>query len=195
MWYMSLIELSLLAIGLSMDVFSVCISNSLNYKNITIRKVFVIALVFSVFHGMMPIIWYFLWSLFMSFISAIDHRVAFGLLVYVGWEMIFDYFKQKKEKSEKQQSWDSLTIKTVLIQAFAISIDAVVVWLSFSAMDDINIWYSAMIIAVFCMIFSLWWFFVWKKLGLLFKDYAQLLGWVILVWIWMKILLEHLFMI
>ena len=44
---MSLIELSLLAIGLSMDVFSVCISNSLNYKNITIRKVFVIALVFS----------------------------------------------------------------------------------------------------------------------------------------------------
>ena len=108
------------------------------------------------------------------------------------WSLII---VSKKKKSEKQQSWDSLNIKTVLIQAFAISIDAVVVWLSFSAMDDINIWYSAMIIAVFCMIFSLWWFFVWKKLGLLFKDYAQLLGWVILVWIWMKILLEHLFMI
>ena len=174
-----------------MDVFSVSISNSLTYKDITKRKILIVAIVFATFHGIMPIVGYFLWSLFMSLISSIDHWVAFALLAYVGWEMIVDFIKTRKNKSINQAE-NILDSKTIFIQWLAVSIDAIAVWLSFSTLDDINIRFASWVIAVFCILFSLWWFLIWKKIWLIFKDYAQLIWWLILIWIGIKILLEHL---
>ena len=136
---MSIVEILLLAVWLSMDVFAVCMSNGLVYRGLTFMKKLIMVITFWIFHFWMPIIWYFAWGTFMHLISKYDHWVVLWLLLFVWWEMVVDFVKSykqyKKDKWNRELSDKDFTIKTLILQWFAVSVDAIAVGLSFSALN------------------------------------------------------------
>ena len=84
---MSFVELLLIAIGLSMDAFSVSICKGLTTKKFSWRMALVCGLWFGFFQALMPIIGYFLGAQFQEMIEAYDHWIAFGLLFLIGANM------------------------------------------------------------------------------------------------------------
>ena len=87
---MLLIEVLVLAVGLSMDAFALSVTNGLCNRNIGIKGAIKIGLFFGLAQGLMPLIGYFLGSLFEDFVKSVDHWIAFLLLSFIGGKMIVD---------------------------------------------------------------------------------------------------------
>lgn len=85
---MTVLEILLIAIGLAMDAFAVSICKGLSMKKMSWKKALVVGTYFGVFQGLMPVIGYFLGSTFESLVAKIDHWIAFGLLVFIGANML-----------------------------------------------------------------------------------------------------------
>ena len=85
---MTQMELILLAVGLSLDAFSVAICKGLGMAKVNWLTAFEIALAFGIFQGGMPLIGWALGSQFLWLIEPIDHWIAFILLAFIGGSMI-----------------------------------------------------------------------------------------------------------
>ena len=85
---MSILEILLLGIGLSMDAFAVSICKGLSTKRLQTRHYLIIGAWFGGFQALMPTIGFFLGSTFEQYITAFDHWVAFVLLSAIGAGMI-----------------------------------------------------------------------------------------------------------
>ncbi len=181
---MDIFTLVLLAVGLSMDAFAVSITNGITIIKYSQKQMWITAITFGLFQGIMPVIGYFLGWNFLNEIQEIDHWIALILLGYIGIKMIKDSF-EKEEESEQLFSF-----KLLVIQAIATSIDALAVGLSFS-LFQLNIFYSAQLITVVTFIFSWIGIHMGRKIGQLVKTKALLIGGVILITIGLKIFLEH----
>ncbi len=182
---MSLIELFVLAVGLSMDAFAVAMCKGLALKKATPGAMLKAGAYFGGFQAGMPLIGFFLGSAFSEQIVAIDHWIAFLLLGYIGFNMI------RESMGEDDECDDDMGIRTMTVMAVATSIDALAVGVTLAFLK-VNIWASVAFIGV--MTFSLSAFGVWlgNKLGSSNKINAELMGGIILILIGTKILLEHL---
>lgn len=87
---MSVVELALVAVGLSMDAFAVAICKGLGMARLNLRQAALIAVFFGGFQALMPIAGYVLGAQFAGLIEPIDHWVAFALLVFIGGKMLVD---------------------------------------------------------------------------------------------------------
>ena len=184
---MSFIELLLIAIGLSMDAFSVSICKGLTTKRFSWRMALICGLWFGFFQALMPIIGYFLGSQFQHLIESIDHWIAFGLLVLIGANMIREALSNKEEDANSS----ALDFKTMLLLAIATSIDALAVGVSFACIQ-VKIWSSVLIIGLTTFVFSILGVKVGNVFGSKFEKSAGIVGGTILIIIGLKILLEHL---
>ena len=81
---MGLLELFILAVGLSMDAFAVSVCKGLAMRRITFGKTLVVGLWFGGFQALMPAAGYFLGVQFREKITAVDHWIAFILLGLIG---------------------------------------------------------------------------------------------------------------
>ena len=180
---MSIAELFLLAVGLSMDAFAVSICKGLSLRNIKVKHMLIAGAWFGGFQALMPLIGYFLGSFFAEMIEKYDHWVAFVLLAIIGGNMIKESFC----KDEKVDS--SMDVKSMLLLAIATSIDALAVGVTFAFLQ-VQIVPAVSFIGVITFIFSA----VGVKIGSLFgtkyKSKAELFGGIVLVLIGIKILLE-----
>ena len=172
-----MLNLLMIAIGLSMDAFAVSTTNGMcvsrQYKRQSFfTRALVWSAMFGLFQGLMPMLGYFLGKTFASFISSIDHWIAFILLGFIGGKMIWEAVHPEKEECEV-----NLPFSTILTQAIATSIDALAVGVSF--------------IALTTLLCSLVGAYLGKAFGSLLKSKAEVFGGVILVLIGLKILLEH----
>lgn len=181
---MSLLEIFLIGVGLSMDAFAVSICKGLSYREMSWKKALVPGVYFGVFQALMPIIGYFLGSGFKNAIESYDHWVAFVLLLIIGMGMIRESREEAKEDS-------SLTFKSMVPLAIATSIDALAVGVSFGLMS-VNIWLAAGLIGITTLVISTFGFKVGNMFGARYKSGAEVLGGIILILIGLKILLEHL---
>ena len=189
-------ELMLLAVGVSMDAFAVSICKGLAMKKATLKAGLTCGVWFGGFQAMMPLIGFFLGTLFAEAIEAVDHWVAFVLLGLIGFNML----KEALEKSECECCADAdadLSPKTMFIMAVATSIDALAVGISL-AMAGLSIWgmdgiFVAVILIGLCTCaFSTAGVKIGNVFGGRFGKKAQIAGGVILVLLGLKILLEHL---
>ena len=185
---MNLIELLLIAVGLSMDAFSVSICKGLTTKRFSWRMALVCGLWFGFFQALMPTIGYFLGAQFQEFIEAYDHWVAFGLLFLIGANMIREAVWGKKEEGEDNSSLD---FKTMFFLAIATSIDALAVGVSFACIQ-VKLWSSVVIIGITTFLFSVLGVKIGHVFGSKYEKSAGILGGIILILIGLKILLEHL---
>ncbi|MBE5776165.1 MAG: manganese efflux pump [Clostridiales bacterium] len=185
---MGILELAVLAVGLSMDAFAVSICKGLALKKIRVRHMAVVGAWFGGFQALMPLIGYFLGSMFADSIRAFDHWVAFGLLALIGGNMI----REALSGEEACEDCDNaLGFKTMLVMAIATSIDALAVGISL-AMVSANIWVSVVFIGVVTFLLSGLGVKLGSVFGAKYKSKAELAGGVILILLGLKILLEHL---
>ena len=183
---MSLFEIILIGIGLSMDAFAVSVCKGLSMKRLSIKKSLIIAAYFGLFQALMPVIGYFVGKTLSSYVEAVDHWIAFALLALIGANMIRESFSKEENKSN-----DSVNFKTMLLLAIATSIDALAVGVTFSFLK-VNLLLSVIIIGVITFILSLLGVKIGNKFGDKFDSKAELTGGIILILIGLKILLEHL---
>ena len=187
-------ELALLAVGVSMDAFAVSICKGLAMKRATLGGMATVGGWFGGFQALMPLIGFFLGTLFAAAIEAVDHWVAFGLLGVIGFGML-------KEALEKQDECccccadehnADLGAKTMFVMAVATSIDALAVGISLAMAGGVNIWLSVLLIGLTTFSFSAAGVKIGSLFGAAFEKKAQRAGGVILMALGVKILLEHL---
>ena len=191
---MGIAELILLSVGLAMDAFAVSICKGLNMTKINYKHAGIIALFFGVFQAVMPLIGFGLGTRFAKYIESVDHWVAFGLLVFIGGQMILEAVKGEEEE-DADEGGDKLDIKQLFILAIATSIDALAVGITFALLDGVSIWFSVAIIGAITFIISFLGVIIGNRFGNKYEKKAELAGGIILVLIGLKILLEHLGMI
>lgn len=184
---MSILEILLLGIGLSMDAFAVSICKGLSAKRLQTRHYLIIGAWFGGFQALMPTIGFFLGSTFEQYITAFDHWVAFVLLSTIGAGMI----KESLSKEESNGN-DSFSFKTMLLLALATSIDALAVGITFALLPDVNVPLAVCLIGITTFVCSAAGLKVGNLFGLKYKAKAELAGGIILILIGLKILLEHL---
>ncbi len=183
---MTLTEIILISIGLAMDAFAVSICKGLSIKKINWKVICIVGLYFGIFQAGMPIIGYFLGKGFESFVTKIDHWIAFILLSFIGINMIKEAFSK-----DENINGDDLSFKTMIILAIATSIDALAVGITF-AFFDVNIIFSISMIGIITFILSAIGVILGNKFGNKYEKKSQLLGGLILIIIGIKILIEHL---
>ena len=140
---MSIIELLLIGIGLSMDAFAVSVCKGLGMTKLNKKNAFLIALFFGGFQALMPWLGWFIGSRFQKYIEQFDHWIAFGLLVFIGGQMIYESLK---EKEEVEKEGDQLDIGQLFLMAIATSIDALAIGVTFALLPGVNIWTSIALI-------------------------------------------------
>ncbi len=183
---MNLFSLFLIALGLSMDAFAVAICKGLAMQKITIKKALIVGIWFGGFQGLMPAVGYLLGTQFESYITNIDHWIAFVLLFIIGGNMI----KEALSKDEEPAS-ESLAFKEMLVLALATSIDALAVGVTFAFLK-VQIVPAVLFIGCITFVLSSIGVKIGNIFGSRYKSKAELAGGIILILMGGKILLEHL---
>ena len=185
---MNLLELFILAVGLSMDAFAVAVSKGLSMKKMSFKNAIIIGLYFGIFQAGMPLIGYFLGTQFEDKITAFDHWIAFGLLAFLGIRMIKEALSKDEEEEEGETS---LSFKTMSVLAIATSIDALAVGVTFAFLQ-VDILPAVSFIGVVTFALSVLGVKIGNVFGAKYKSKAELAGGIILIGIGLKILLSHL---
>lgn len=181
---MTLLEIFILAVGLSMDAFSVSISKGLASRQFIWRKALSCGFWFGFFQALMPLIGYFLTSTFSQFIEKYASWVAFGLLFAIGCNMIREAIWGNEEKTN-----DSTDFLVMLTLAIATSIDAMVSGVSFACLE-INIWITVLMIGVTTFLFSVAGYKIGSIFGSRYQKPACIAGGLILIAIGIKVLIN-----
>lgn len=182
---MSLLELFLIAVGLSMDAFAVAVCKGLAMRRTGFKAMALVGLWFGGFQALMPVIGYLVGVQFKEAITAVDHWIAFGLLAVIGGNMIREALSGGEESEDA-----SLAPKAMVLLALATSIDALAVGVGFAFLD-VNITAAAGFIGAVTFLLSAAGVKVGSVFGAKYKSRAELTGGIILVLMGVKILLEH----
>lgn len=183
---MSLPELFLIAVGLSMDAFAVSVCKGLSMQKMNGKNAVIIGLYFGGFQAFMPFLGYMLGSRFQNVITAYDHWIAFILLAVIGGNMIKEALSKEEEKLDP-----SVAFPDMLVLAVATSIDALAVGVTFAFLK-VRIAAAVSFIGVTTFILSIVGVKVGTIFGMKYKSKAELAGGLILVFMGLKILIEHL---
>ena len=183
---MGLIELFLIAVGLSMDAFAVSVCKGLAMPKCTFKKAAIVGLWCGGFQALMPAIGYILGAQFQEAIASIDHWIAFVLLALIGGNMIHEALDNDEEEADA-----SLDVKTMFLLAVATSIDALAIGITFAFLK-VNIIPAVCFIGIVTFIISFAGVKIGNVFGARYKNKAEIVGGVILILLGLKILLEHL---
>lgn len=184
---MGILELLILAIGLSMDAFAVSVCKGLAMKKLEFKNMAIVGLWFGGFQALMPTIGYFLGVQFKNQITAIDHWIAFVLLGIIGVNMI----KEACSKDDEEEVKANLDVKTMFMLAIATSIDALAVGITFAFLS-VNLVHAVTFIGITTFILSAVGVGIGNIFGTKYKAKAEIAGGIILILLGIKILLEHL---
>ncbi len=183
---MGLLELFILAVGLSMDAFAVSVCKGLAMPKISLKKAAIVGAWFGGFQALMPSLGYLLGYQFRDKITAIDHWIAFVLLAVIGAGMIKEACSKEEENEDER-----LDVRTMFLLAVATSIDALAVGITFAFLE-VHLVAAVSFIGVTTFIISALGVKIGNVFGTRYKSKAELAGGVILILLGTKILLEHL---
>ena len=194
---MSLIELFLIAVGLSMDAFAVAVCKGLAMPKMSWKGAAIVGLYFGGFQALMPFLGYLLGAGFKDAISAYDHWVAFGLLAIVGGKMIKEGLSAEGESVNCN---DLLSLRNTLLLGVALSIDALITGFSlgmvkirlFDGPPLGNTLLAALLIGLSAFLISAAGLKIGKRVSSRLGPKAEIFGGLILIGIGVKILIEHL---
>lgn len=179
-------ELMLLAVGLSMDAFAVAICKGLAMDKVTLQRAAVVGLWFGGFQGLMPLLGWLLGSRFAAYITAVDHWIAFALLVLLGINMI-----REARCPDEEDTNASLAFRVMLPMAVATSIDALAVGVTFAFLR-VAILPAVLFIGCTTLALSAAGVKAGSVFGARYRARAELFGGLVLILMGVKILLEHL---
>ncbi|MCM1259152.1 MAG: manganese efflux pump MntP family protein [Roseburia sp.] len=179
---MGLAELFVLAVGLSMDAFAVSICKGLSLGKIKLKHMCIAGVWFGGFQALMPLAGYFLGSFFADMITKYAHWIAFGLLLFLGGNMIKEAFCEEEEVDA------SMDGKSMFLLAVATSIDALAVGVTFAFLK-VSIIPAVSFIGLVTFVCSAAGVKIGSIFGSKYQAKAQICGGVILILIGVKIVL------
>jgi putative Mn2+ efflux pump MntP len=192
----------LIGLSLSMDAFAVSVSSGICVQNLKIWHEIRSSAAFGLAQFVMPVAGWFLGAAFIAWIAPFDHWIAFAMLAFIGGKMLIGAIRSKPGCPEESagetapdasaaRADDITSLPYLLTVAFATSIDALAVGLSFGVLGH-SLWLPAGIIGVVTFVVCLAGFALGKRAGLALGKYAQIAGGLVLIGIGVKILAEHL---
>lgn len=183
---MELVELFILAIGVSMDALAVAICKGLSIQRLKPRHTLIVGAWFGVFQALMPSIGYLMGMAFADLITVVDHWIAFVLLALIGGNMIRESLSANDEECDP-----SLSIASMFLLAVATSIDALAVGITFAFLR-VDLLPAVTLIGLCTFAISAVGVKIGNVFGARYKSRSELLGGLALIFIGLKILLEHL---
>ena len=183
---MGVIEILIIAVGVSMDAFAVSICKGLSVSKLTPRHALSAAMWFGGFQALMPLVGYYLGISFADLVSEYDHWISYVLLAMIGGNMILESL----DKEEHQMS-SEFSFRKMFVLAVATSIDAFAVGVSMAFLK-VDIWLAILVIGLTTAAFSGLGIYIGNFFGARYKSKAELAGGIILFLIGLKILIEHL---
>ena len=183
---MSIWELFVIAVGLSMDAFAVSVCKGLSAGRVRLGPALTAGIWFGGFQALMPFLGWLLGSRFQSFISSVDHWIAFLLLGLIGLNMV-----RESRSQEEEEVGASFAPKAMLPLAVATSIDALTVGITFAFLR-VDILWAITLIGVTTFVLSAIGVKAGGIVGERGKSRAELAGGLVLILMGCKILVEHL---
>lgn len=184
---MGFFELFFIAVGLSMDAFAVSICKGLSVGKVRAGHCLAAGGYFGGFQALMPLVGYLLGTRLESLITQVDHWIVFGLLAFIGFNMI----RESRECAECQVMESSFGPRAMLPLAVATSIDALAVGITFAFLG-VSILPAVGLIGLTTFLFSAAGVKVGSAFGARYRSQAELAGGIVLILMGVKILLEHL---
>lgn len=186
---MSIFTSLFLAFGLAMDAFAVAVASGSTSKQVKVLEALKLAFIFGLFQGVMPVIGWAIGYNFSDFISSVDHWIAFILLCIIGIKMIYDDLKGVDDEEEMHEN--GISIYSLLVLAFATSIDALAVGFSLVFLHSILL--PVVTIGLITFGLSLAGIYLGHNYKHFGQNKARIIGGIILIFIGTKILIEHLY--
>jgi len=184
-----LITISLIAVGLAMDCFAVSLAQGLDtdYEDRKNKpKIYLMATLFGLFQGGMPLIGYFAGNVFAEFFKTYAPWIALVILVFIGGKMIIEASREEAEQEAHKSNW---TWPYLLMMAVATSIDALATGVVFIPYPDM-IWTGIAIIALVSFGLSISGCYIGSQYKGTKNIKAGLIGGIILIGIGLKIWVE-----
>ena len=181
---MSLWELFIIAVGLSMDAFAVSICKGLSVQKVCPRHCLTAGIYFGGFQAIMPLLGYLLGTQCQALITSVDHWIAFILLGLIGVNMI------RESRSEEEKLDGCFSCKAMLPLAVATSIDALAVGVTFAFLK-VQIIPAVSFIGITTVVISCAGVLIGNRFGAKYKSKAEIAGGIVLILMGVKILLEH----
>jgi putative Mn2+ efflux pump MntP len=185
---MHLFDIIVIAIGLAMDASAVSMAAAACGYAKDRRAVFRLAFHFGLFQFMMPVVGWLLGTGFVSYVRAVDHWIAFGLLAFVGGRMVREGIADTGDCLHRDPSKGL----TMVMLSFATSIDALAIGLGLAVMD-VNIWYPSALIGIITCAMSVAAIGIGKRVGAALGSRMEIVGGIILIGLGLKILIPALF--
>ena len=187
--FLTIISILMLSFGLSMDSLALAVSCGLQTNPHQKWLDLKIPIIFAFVQTLIQLIGYLLGSAFANLIESFAHWVAFGLLLYIGLNMIKEALENK---SEDEQEEKELTIWMIFTMAIAASIDELAAGVSMRA-TSFPLVLTLILIFIITFIISFLGYYLGSKVGTNFQRHAEIFGGVVLIALGIKILLEHFF--
>ena len=201
------IEVILLGVALSMDAFSVALTDGLTYSDINKKKSFFIAGVFGFMQALMPLIGFWLVELVEvivgetagasagNIMALIVTWTAFALLLFIGGKMLIESIIELKKPQEEKQP-KIFSYKEVILYGFATAIDALAAGVALHAdlSTTTTIWVHVSIVLVLTFSISLLGLFLGKQIIKLLKgryEISGIIGGIILILLAVWVVLSH----
>lgn len=184
-----------LGVGLAMDAFSVSLANGLNEPSMKQIRMLLIAGIFALFQCVMPLIgWICVHTIVQYFnaVSVLIPWIALALLGYIGGKMLYEGLHPEKE--EENENDYALTMKLLIVQGIATSIDALSVGFTIAEYDVIHALISCMVIGIVTLGICLAGLHLGRKFGTKLAGKAGILGGIILLVIGLEIFVSGVFM-
>ena len=182
---MSVTDLLLIAVGLSMDAFAVAIGKGLSVVKVRPKHCLIVGSWFGGFQALMPVLGYYLGISFADFVESVDHWIAFVMLGIIGFNMIHESLTKGCERSS-----DDFSPKAMLPLAVATSIDALAIGISLAFLKE-EIFAPAATIGITTAVLSAIGLYIGNAFGCKYKSKAEFMGGAVLILIGIKILVEH----
>lgn len=183
---MTILELVFIALGLAMDCFAVAVSLGA-CKCMRWKDTLVVAAMFGLFQGLMPIIGWVVGANLRTLIASVDHWIAFGILAVIGGKMIWQSFGNDQIK----KAFDIRNFSVLLTLSVATSIDAMITGITFG-FTDVNILLAFILITVITYLMTIAGVKIGESTTFIPSRWAEFTGGVVLVVIGFKFLAEHL---
>lgn len=182
---MSVFELFLTALALSMDAFAVAVCKGLALKNVKLKNCLWIGLWFGIFQALMPLVGFFCAKLFETYVHSYAHWIAFALLGFLGVNMI------REAMGDDEKANNDVCCKEMLILAVATSIDAMAAGVSFEMIENFNIGLVVVFIGIITFTLSAFGTKIGSIVGTRYNKKAEVAGGLVLIFLGFKIVLEH----
>ncbi len=184
---MSLWEILVVAVGLSMDAVAVSLAASASQRARGARATFRLSFHFGLFQFLMPVVGWFIGASVARYITSVDHWIAFGLLTFVGVRMI----RASADGTDAKAAGDPSRGVSLVLLSLATSIDALAIGLTL-AMLGTGIWYASLVIGIVTACLSCIAILAGRRIGQAVGQRMEIVGGVALVAIGARILWQHL---